>query len=102
MGVDICYTNHCEADQDDCDDLLLLLAAAGVNFVMGVPGSDDVLLGYQSTSYHDALFAREALDLRRAPEFEHWLEQNGIMDDRGQLLPFAMQRLPAEMRAKLL
>jgi len=102
MGVDICYTNHCEADQDDCDDLLLLLAAAGVNFVMGVPGSDDVLLGYQSTSYHDALFAREALDLRRAPEFEHWLEQNGIIDDRGQLLPFAMQRLPAEMRAKLL
>jgi ethanolamine ammonia-lyase large subunit len=75
MGVDICYTNHSEADQDDCDDLLLLLGAAGVNFVMGIPGSDDVLLGYQSTSFHDALYVRRVLGLERAPEFAAWLDR---------------------------
>src|SRR5207245_8552526 len=70
MGVDVCYTNHAEADQDDADALLTLLVAAGVNFVMGVPGADDVMLGYQSTSFHDALAMRDLLGRRPAPEFE--------------------------------
>ena len=74
MGCDVCYTNHAEADQDDMDTLLTLLAAAGVNYIMGVPGSDDVMLHYQSTSFHDALYARSLLKLRPAPEFETWLE----------------------------
>jgi ethanolamine ammonia-lyase large subunit len=74
MGCDICYTNHAEADQDDMDALLVLLGTAGVNYIMGVPGADDVMLHYQSTSFHDALFVREALGLRPAPEFEAWLE----------------------------
>jgi ethanolamine ammonia-lyase large subunit len=86
MGCDVCYTNHAEADQDDMDTLLTLLAVAGVNFVMGVPGADDVMLNYQSTSFHDALYARSVLGLRRAPEFETWLEQMGICDDRGDLM----------------
>jgi ethanolamine ammonia-lyase large subunit len=86
MGCDVCYTNHAEADQDDMDTLLTLLAVAGVNFVMGVPGADDVMLNYQSTSYHDALYARQALGLKRAPEFEAWLERMGIADARGNLL----------------
>jgi ethanolamine ammonia-lyase large subunit len=68
------------------DTLLTLLAVAGVNFVMGVPGADDVMLNYQSTSFHDALYARSVLGLRRAPEFETWLEQRGICDDRGDLM----------------
>ena len=78
MGVDICYTNHVEANQDTTDQLLVLLATAGCNFVMGVPGSDDVMLNYQSTSYHDAAGARELVGARPAPEFEAWLEQTGI------------------------
>jgi ethanolamine ammonia-lyase large subunit len=86
MGCDVCYTNHAEADQDDMDTLLTLLAVAGVNFVMGVPGADDVMLSYQSTSFHDALYARSALGLRRAPEFEAWLEKMGICNERGDLL----------------
>ena len=86
MGCDVCYTNHAEADQDDMDTLLTLLAVAGVNFVMGVPGADDVMLNYQSTSYHDALYAREVLGLRRAPEFEAWLERMGIADKQGRLV----------------
>ena len=73
MGCDVCYTNHAEADQDDMDALLTLLGAAGVNYIMGVPGSDDVMLQYQSTSFHDALYLRETLGLRPAPEFEVWL-----------------------------
>ncbi|HTV81185.1 MAG TPA: ethanolamine ammonia-lyase subunit EutB [Acidobacteriaceae bacterium] len=85
MGCDVCYTNHAEADQDDMDTLLTLLAVAGVNFVMGVPGADDVMLNYQSTSFHDALYASRALGLRRAPEFEAWLERMGIADEQGQL-----------------
>jgi ethanolamine ammonia-lyase large subunit len=85
MGCDVCYTNHAEADQDDMDVLLTLLAVAGVNFVMGVPGADDVMLNYQSTSFHDALYARSVLGLRRAPEFEAWLEQMGICNNRGDL-----------------
>jgi ethanolamine ammonia-lyase large subunit len=86
MGCDVCYTNHAEADQDDMDTLLTLLSVAGVNFVMGVPGADDVMLNYQSTSFHDALYARSVLGLRRAPEFEAWLERMGIADERGNLL----------------
>lgn len=86
MGCDVCYTNHAEADQDDMDTLLTLLAVAGVNFVMGVPGADDVMLNYQSTSFHDALYARSVLGLRRAPEFESWLERMGLADQRGDLL----------------
>jgi hypothetical protein len=78
MGCDVCYTNHAEADQDDMDTLLTLLGVAGVNFVMGVPGADDIMLNYQSTSFHDALYLRQALGLRPAPEFEAWLERMGI------------------------
>jgi ethanolamine ammonia-lyase large subunit len=73
MGCDVCYTNHAEADQDDMDTLLTLLGAAGVNYIMGVPGADDVMLNYQSTSFHDALYLRRVLGLRPAPEFEAWL-----------------------------
>jgi ethanolamine ammonia-lyase large subunit len=73
MGCDVCYTNHAEADQDDMDTLLTLLGAAGVNYIMGVPGADDVMLNYQSTSFHDALYVRKILGLRPAPEFEAWL-----------------------------
>ncbi len=80
LGVDICYTNHAEADQDDMDVLLTLLAAAGVAFIMGVPGADDVMLNYQSTSFHDALYVRDLLGLRRAPEFEAWLARTGLVD----------------------
>ena len=73
MGCDVCYTNHAEADQDDMDTLLTLLGTAGVNYIMGVPGADDVMLNYQSTSFHDALYLRRVLGLRPAPEFEAWL-----------------------------
>ena len=92
MGCDVCYTNHAEADQDDMDTLLTLLAVAGVNFVMGVPGADDVMLNYQSTSFHDALYAHSVLDLRRAPEFEVWLENMGICNQRGDLLGASAER----------
>jgi ethanolamine ammonia-lyase large subunit len=78
MGCDVCYTNHAEADQDDMDALLTLLGAAGVNYIMGVPGADDVMLNYQSTSYHDALYLRRVLGLRPAPEFEAWLAGEGF------------------------
>ncbi len=78
MGVDVCYTNHAEADQDDMDALLTLLGAAGVTYVMGVPGADDVMLSYQSTSFHDSLYLRGVLGLRPAPEFEAWLERVGV------------------------
>lgn len=87
MGVDVCYTNHANADQDDMDNLLTLLGVAGCNFIMGVPGADDIMLNYQSTSFHDALYVRQALDLRPSPEFEQWLVKNGLMDDRGRSLP---------------
>jgi ethanolamine ammonia-lyase large subunit len=85
MGVDVCYTNHAEADQDDMDSILTLLGVAGVNFVMGVPGADDVMLNYQSTSYHDALYVRDVLELHPAPEFENWLMKLGILDAAGRL-----------------
>jgi ethanolamine ammonia-lyase large subunit len=85
MGMDICYTNHAAADQDDMDNLLVLLAVAGCNFVMGVPGADDIMLNYQSTSFHDAQFIRTTLGLKPAPEFEQWLLQQGITNQAGQL-----------------
>lgn len=87
MGCDICYTNHAEADSDDMDNLLTLLGVANINFIMGIPGADDVMLNYQSTSFHDALYARKVLGLRRAPEFERWLEAMQIADNRGAILP---------------
>ncbi|QEH42935.1 ethanolamine ammonia-lyase subunit EutB [Chitinophaga sp. XS-30] len=87
MGVDVCYTNHANADQDDMDNLLTLLGVAGCNFIMGVPGADDIMLNYQSTSFHDALYVRQALGLRPSPEFEQWLVKNGLMDDQGRSLP---------------
>jgi ethanolamine ammonia-lyase large subunit len=89
MGCDICYTNHAEADQDDMDVLLTLLANAGVTYIMGVPGADDVMLNYQSTSFHDALYVRDLLNLKAAPKFETWLQQMGIKDGAGRLLPAA-------------
>ncbi len=88
LGCDICYTNHAEADQDDMDNLLTLLVAGGVNYIMGVPGADDIMLNYQSTSYHDALYARKLLGKRHAPEFEAWLQKMNLIDGRGDLLPF--------------
>lgn len=87
MGCDICYTNHAEADQDDMDLLLTALGAAGVNFIMGIPGADDIMLNYQSTSFHDALYLRDVLGLKRAPEFEAWLQRIGLTDAMGKLLP---------------
>ncbi len=87
MGCDVCYTNHAEADQDDMDALLTVLAAAGVTYIMGVPGADDIMLGYQSTSFHDALYVRQLLGLRPAPEFEQWLQDMGVMDESHRLLP---------------
>jgi len=86
LGVDVCYTNHAEADQDDMDTLLTLLGAAGVTYIMGVPGADDVMLNYQSTSFHDALYLREVMGLKRAPEFEAWLEKMGIAGADGRLI----------------
>lgn len=86
MGCDVCYTNHAEADQDDMDTLLTMLGVAGCNFIMGVPGSDDIMLGYQSTSFHDIHYLRQALNLKPAPEFAHWLEKMHITH-QGRLTP---------------
>jgi ethanolamine ammonia-lyase large subunit len=96
MGVDVCYTNHAEADQDDMDALLTLLVTAGVNFVMGVPGADDIMLGYQSTSFHDALAMRDLLSRRPAPEFEAWLARQGLLDRGNRIRP---QSVPRALRA---
>lgn len=85
LGCDVCYTNHAEADQDDMDTLLTLLATAGLTFLIGVPGADDIMLNYQSTSFHDALYIRELLGLKHAPEFADWLTKMQITDERGQL-----------------
>ncbi|WP_428414661.1 ethanolamine ammonia-lyase subunit EutB [Methylibium sp.] len=98
MGCDICYTNHAEADQNDMDVLLTLLGVAGCSFIMGIPGSDDVMLNYQTTSFHDALYARRVLGLRPAPEFERWLErmritQPGAPDRLLEAMPPAFDRL---------
>ncbi|MGI4734710.1 MAG: ethanolamine ammonia-lyase subunit EutB [Janthinobacterium lividum] len=103
MGVDVCYTNHAEADQDDMDTLLTLLGVAGCNYIMGIPGADDIMLGYQSTSFHDALYVRQVLGLRPAPEFEAWLMQQGIFNAQGHLLPAAaasrqLAQLPPALR----
>jgi len=101
LGVDVCYTNHAEADQDDMDNLLTLLAAAEVNFIMGVPGADDVMLNYQSTSFHDALYVRDLFKLKRAPEFDDWLFRVGLADasfhlaGNGDLLPDFARRMIA-------
>lgn len=81
MGCDICYTNHAEADQNDMDVLLTLLGVAGINFIMGIPGSDDIMLNYQTTSFHDALYVRKVLGLKPAPEFEDWLKTSGVFED---------------------
>ncbi|UDY25144.1 ethanolamine ammonia-lyase subunit EutB [Nocardioides sp. Kera G14] len=85
MGADVCYTNHTEADQDDMDTLLTLLGVAGLNYVMGIPGADDVMLGYQSTSFHDALYVRKVLGKRPAPEFEAWLDGLGLLGVDGSI-----------------
>jgi ethanolamine ammonia-lyase large subunit len=93
MGCDVCYTNHAEADQDDMDTLLTLLGVAGVNFIIGVPGADDIMLNYQSSSFHDALYVRSVLGLKRAPEFEQWLQTMQIVDMKGE---FTLSRAPLE------
>lgn len=100
MGVDVCYTNHADADQDDMDALLTLLGAAGCNFIMGIPGADDIMLNYQSTSFHDAAYLRKLLGKRPAPEFEAWLESMGIHDDAGALLPPAGALRGLEQRVR--
>jgi ethanolamine ammonia-lyase large subunit len=85
MGCDVCYTNHAEADQDDMDTLLTLFGTAGCNFIMGIPGADDIMLNYQSTSFHDALYIRKLLGLKPAPEFEEWLINIGIMNINNEI-----------------
>jgi len=97
MGVDVCYTNHAEADQDDMDVLLTLLGAAGCAYIMGVPGADDLMLGYQSTSFHDALYVRRLLNLRPAPEFEAWLVSMGLFDQALRPVDFTGRDLPLEL-----
>jgi ethanolamine ammonia-lyase large subunit len=103
MGCDVCYTNHADADQNSNDDLLVLLAAAGCEYVMGVPESDDVMLNYQSTSYHDVAAVRRLLGLRPAPEFEAWLERMGLWRDGGpvDVVPSTLQQLSAAIGAPL-
>jgi ethanolamine ammonia-lyase large subunit len=94
MGCDVCYTNHAEADQNDMDVLLTLLGVAGCTFVMGIPGSDDIMLNYQTTSFHDALYARRVLGSRPAPEFEAWLHRMQIFNQGSDDAAF---RLHADM-----
>ena len=89
MGCDVCYTNHAEADQDDMDNLMTLLANAGLSFLMGVPGADDIMLNYQTTSFHDTLYLRNLLGLKPAPEFEQWLKKMSIMSTQGKIKPIA-------------
>jgi ethanolamine ammonia-lyase large subunit len=91
MGCDVCYTNHAEADQDDMDNLLTLLAVAGCNYFMGVPGADDIMLNYQSTSFHDSHYLRQVLGVRPAPEFEAWLEEMRIAREGTRLMPIHPQ-----------
>jgi len=102
LGCDVCYTNHAEADQDDMDTLMTLLATAGLTFIMGIPGADDIMLNYQTTSFHDALYLRKVLGLRAAPEFEHWLKAMNIMDAQGQVQPIShvhhmLQNMPKHL-----
>ncbi|WP_334135721.1 ethanolamine ammonia-lyase subunit EutB [Acinetobacter schindleri] len=101
MGCDICYTNHADADQDDMDVLLTLLANAGLNFIMGIPGSDDVMLNYQTTSFHDALYIRQLLGLKPAPEFDHWLQQQGILSQQAHQLQWPTE-LPKQFSRLML
>ena len=101
LGCDVCYTNHAEADSDDMDTLMTLLATAGLTFIMGVPGADDIMLNYQSTSFHDALYLRQLLGLRHAPEFEAWLQRMQLIDPAGRLLPVHAGH-PALQRMRLL
>ena len=89
LGIDVCYTNHADADQNDMDVLLTLFGAAGINFIMGIPGSDDVMLNYQTTSFHDALYLRQLLGLKPAPEFSAWLEQQGIFKQQNSQICWA-------------
>jgi len=89
LGCDVCYTNHAEADQDDMDTLMTLLGVAGITFIMGIPGADDIMLNYQTTSFHDALYLRKVLGLKPAPEFEAWLKRMNIMDEQGEVRPIA-------------
>ena len=91
LGVDVCYTNHAEADQDDMDTLLTLLGVAGVTYIMGIPGADDIMLNYQSTSFHDALYLRTVLGLKHAPEFEVWLERMQVTNPHGRLRTLPQQ-----------
>jgi ethanolamine ammonia-lyase large subunit len=100
MGCDVCYTNHAEADQDDMDTLLTLLGVAGVNYIMGVPGADDIMLGYQSTSFHDAQYLRQTLKLRPAPEFEAWLQTMRMLGNDGRLLPQSARARLLELQAR--
>ncbi|MDO8698024.1 MAG: ethanolamine ammonia-lyase subunit EutB, partial [Pseudomonas sp.] len=99
MGCDICYTNHAEADQDDMDVLLTLLGVAGINFIMGIPGSDDIMLNYQTTSYHDSLYARQTLGQKPAPEFEAWLQRMGIFSQADGQVRFGNNLPPAVRQA---
>ncbi len=104
LGCDVCYTNHAEADQDDMDNLMTLLATAGLTFIMGIPGADDIMLNYQTTSFHDALYLRNVLNLKPAPEFELWLKQMNIMDSNGKVQPIAanqllLEKLPRALKA---
>jgi len=100
LGCDVCYTNHAEADADDMDTLMTLLGAAGVTYIMGVPGADDIMLNYQSTSFHDQLYLRDVLGLKRAPEFEAWLQTMGITGSDGRLrAPTPSHPLLAPLRA---
>ncbi|MFD0929104.1 ethanolamine ammonia-lyase subunit EutB [Methylophilus glucosoxydans] len=87
LGCDVCYTNHAEADQDDMDTLMTLLSVAGITFIMGIPGADDIMLNYQTTSFHDALYLRKTLNLKPAPEFEQWLQRMNLMDHTGMIRP---------------
>ena len=98
MGCDICYTNHAEADQNDSDNLLGLLGMAGCNFIMGVPGADDIMLGYQSTSFHDSHFLRQTLGLKPAPEFEEWAINFGLSNRSGELVGTDLTGLMAGLK----
>ena len=100
MGCDVCYTNHAEADQDDMDNLLTLLGVAGCTYIMGVPGADDIMLNYQSTSFHDSHYLRQVLGLRPAPEFEAWLETMQIFDNKHRLLPITRRHPMLERGAR--
>jgi ethanolamine ammonia-lyase large subunit len=102
LGCDVCYTNHAEADQDDMDTLMTLLGTAGITFIMGIPGADDIMLNYQTTSFHDALYLRKVLGLRPAPEFEDWLKRMEIMDEHGEIRPITsshamLQNMPRNL-----